>query len=295
MKNLGLLAALLLSFGSFAQQVNYKVVKDDPADVNNAYLNLELLEFEMPINNIKGGMAFCLGGSLYANYRNKFGGDLVFRRGWLNLFGVPRTQFELGGYYNFKSRTKTRNQRVVLDYDKYTSGGMTYEETKFIKCPATNMRSLGVRAGFLTNKEGYEDERETDAPFYTYKWSGIYAGILLTSQMNYRIKTDAFGEAGAGFIRRYYLDACFHPFASLTDKETGEKNTTTKIGRLGVRMGMEAMPADRRKMGQSPIYIRVEAGIRPLDGIYMLGAFGVNFKRKINKLDVVQETKRETE
>jgi hypothetical protein len=295
MKKWGCIAAMLFAFGCYAQQVNYKVLKDNPLDVSNAYLNLELLQFEMPLNNLKGGMAFCIGGSVYTNYRNKFGADLVFRRGWLNFFGVPRTTFELGGFYNLTSRTKTRNQRVVLEYDKYTSGGYEYEETKFIKCPATNLRSLGVRAGFLTNKEGYEDSRVELSPMYKYSWSGIYAGILLTSQMNYRINTDTHGEAGAGFVRRYYLDASFHPFASLTDLETGNKNTTTKIGRLGVRAGLEAMPAERRKMKQAPVYIRVEVGMRPLDGLYMMGSFGVNFKRKFQKLGTVEAAPREKE
>jgi hypothetical protein len=295
MKKWGIFVATLFTFGSYAQQINYKVLKDNPADVNNAYLNLELLEFEMPMKNIKGGMAFCLGGSIYTNYRNKLGADVLFRRGWLNIFGVPRTQFELGGYYNFTSRTKVRNQRVILDHDKYVQNGVEYEETKFIKCPATNMRSLGVRGGFLTNKEGYEESRDLTTTSYKYSWSGLYAGILLTSQMNYRINTDLFGEAGAGFIRRYYADVCIHPFASLKELETGTKNTTTTIGRLGFRLGLEAMPADRRKMGQAPIYIRVEVGMRPLDGMYMLGAFGVNFKRKIKKLGVVEGVQRETE
>lgn len=295
MKNAGIFVALFTFFGSYAQDnINYKVMWDRPADVCNAYLNLELLEFEMPIKNISG-MSFCLGGSVYVNYNNKFGADLLYRNGWLNLMGVTRRQFELGGFYNLNTRTKVRNQRVILDQDTWTSGSTEYTETKFIKCPATNMRSFGVRGGFLTNVEAYRDDRDGGLEgTYAYKWSGFYAGVLLTSQMNFRINTDKFGEAGAGFVRRFYADACIHPFASLTDIESETKNTTVKIGRLGFRVGCEAMPAERRKMKQAPIYIRVEAGMRPIDGIYMLGSFGINIKRKIPKLGV-QEVVRENE
>lgn len=294
MKKAGIFVALFSVFGSYAQNVNYKVVKDNPSDVCNAYLNLELLEFEMPLSNFSG-TSFCLGGSVYVNYHNKFGADLLYRNGWLNFSGVTRRQFEIGGFYNLSSRTKTRSQRVVLDQDKWTSGDKEYTETKFIKCPATNMRSLGVRGGFLTNTEAYEDEREGGLEgTFAYKWSGFYAGIQLTSQMNFQIETDSYGRVGTGFVRRYYADACIHPFASLSDPESGTKNTTAKIGRLGFRVGCEAMPAERRKMKQAPIYIRIEGGMRPLDGIYMLGAFGINIKRKIPKLGV-QEVVRENE
>jgi len=290
---MGFIVASLLGTGALAQNVNYKVLKDNPADVANFFVNVELLEFELPIKNIKG-TSFCLGLNSYANYNNKFGAEIAFRRGYLNLGGTARTQFELGGFFNFKSKVKVRNQKVVLDSKEWTTNSTTYTETKFIKCPAQNLRSLGVRGGFLTNKEAYEDESGALTGTYRYGWTGVYAGILLTSQMNYRINSDQFGEAGAGFIRRYYADVLIHPFASLTDIENDKKATNASIGRLGFRLGLEAMPAERRKMGQAPVYFKIEVGMRPLDGIYMMGSFGVSIKRKLPKLGI-QETKRETE
>lgn len=283
---------LLIAFGSFAQDVSYKVKKDNPADVCNAFLNLELLHFEAPFGNFSG-TSFCIGGNSYVNYHNKFGGEVLFRRGWLNLSGVTRYQFEIGGFYNLRSHTRVRNQKVVLDTKEYTSGDKRITETKFIKCPAQNMRTLGVRAGFLTNKEAYEDERDVLSPTYAYRWTGVYAGVLLTSQMNYQINTDTYGEAGTMFIRRYYADVTVHPIVSLTDKETDQKNKNAKIGILGVRAGVEFMPAERRKL-QGPVYIKVEVGARPLDGLYAMGVFGVNFKRRFAGLGI-HEAQREME
>jgi hypothetical protein len=287
------IAALGIFFALTAsgQNIQYKKILDNPADVSNFYVNLELLQTELPLNNITG-TSFALGISPYVCYNNRFGAEATFRRGWLNLAGVPRVNFELGGFCNFKQRTKERNQRVILDQNKYTSGSMEYTETKFIRVPAQNMRSLGLRAGFLTNQEVYKAEDGSITGTHAYKWTGIYAGIQLTSQMNMRINTDLFGEAGAGFIRRYYADVTIHPIASLRDTETDAKSGAS-IGRIGARVGLIAMPAERRKI-QTPVYLRGEIGVRPLDGPFMNVAFGVNFKRKINKLGV-QEAGRETE
>lgn len=285
----------LASFCSFfliaQDNVQYKVKYDNPADVSNFYINMELLQTELPLNNITG-TSFAVGISPYACYNNKFGAEAIFRRGWLNLAGVPRVQFELGGFYNFSSKTKTRNQKVVLDVNEYTSGSTKYTETKFLKLPAQNLRSLGARGGFLTNQETYKPEDGSLPGTYAYKWTGIYAGIQLTSQMNYRINTDQFGEAGAAFIRRYYFDVTIHPIASLRDAETDAK-AAGSIGRIGARIGMIAMPAEKRKI-QTPVYLRAELGVRPLDGPFMNVAFGINFKKKMAKLGV-QEVKRETE
>lgn len=286
--------ALTFTFGSltFGQEVQYKITKDDPTDVNNFYVNFDLLQTEFPLKNISG-TSFAIGVSPYACYNNKFGAEATFRRGWLNLLGVPRVNFEIGGFYNLTQKTKTRNQRVILSQDEYTSGGKDYVETKSIKVPAQNMRSIGVRAGFLTNKETYgPDDHPTLTETYDYRWSGIYTGIQLTSQMNLRMNTDNFGEAGSGFIRRYYADVTFHPIASLREIGSTTK-LNTSIGRIGVRCGLIAMQAERRKM-QAPIYIKTEIGFRPLDGAFMNVSFGVNIKRKLNKLGV-QEVKRETE
>ena len=155
MKTLFLSLGLIVGFNSFAQDnVSYKITKDNPADVNNLYINLDLLQTELPLNNV-AGTSFGIGISPYACYNNRFGAEATFRRGWLNLVGVPRTNFEFGGFFNLTNKTITRNQKVILDTKEWTSGDTKYTETKFIKVPAQNMRSLRVRGGFLTNKETF--------------------------------------------------------------------------------------------------------------------------------------------
>lgn len=286
MKNWNILLVFLIPacFG-LAQDVNYKIIKDQPDDIANLWVNFELLQFELPVKNMSG-TSFGLGVNSVVNYKNKLGGEATFRRSYLTLGKKPRLQFELGGFYNLISKTKTRNQKVVLDSKSYSSGGKTYTETKFIKVPGSVMKSYGVRAGFDYNREFLEARME-DHGFtgdFTYGFGGLYLGGLITTQMNMRINTDNFGTAGTGFVRRYYADLLIHPIRSLKDAVTETPYTATKPGVIGWRAGVEFLPPEPRKVQGHAMYFKVEVGMRPLDGFFMMGSFGFSFKRKIAKL-----------
>lgn len=278
---------LLCAFSSQAQNVEYKIIKDQPDDVSNLWVNFELVNFEMPLKNFDG-TSFNLGLNSVVNYRNKLGAEATFRRSYLTLGKKPRLQFEIGGFYNLASKTKSRKQKVVLDQSSYTSGGKTYTETKFIKVPSTIMSSYGVRAGFDYNREflGAEMENHGFDGEFTYQFGGIYLGGLITKQMNMRINTDNFGTAGAAFVRRYYVDVLINPIRKLTDNATDLAYTANRPGVIGWRAGIEALPAEPRKIQGHALYYKIEVGMRPMDGFYMLGSFGFSFKRKIPALGV---------
>lgn len=279
---------LLFLFPAFciqAQEVKYKIIKDQPDDAANLWVNVELLQFEMPLKNISG-TSFNLGINSVVNYRNKFGGEATFRRSYLTLGKKPHVQFEIGGFYNFKSNTKVRSQKVVLDSKTYSSGGKTYTSTKFIKVPASVMKTYGARVGFDYNREFFEADQEKHgfAGKYTYGFGGLYLGGLITTQMNMRINTDDFGTAGTGFVRRFYLDLLFNPIRSLKDATSELAYTTTRPGMIGGRFGMEFLHPEPRKVQGNALYYKIEIGMRPLDGLYMMGSFGFSFKRKIPAL-----------
>ncbi len=286
MKHRKLLSILLLSaFSSQAQDVQYKIIKDQPEDAANLWVNFELVNFEMPLKNFDG-TSFNLGLNSVVNYKNKLGGEATFRRSYLTLGDKPRLQFEIGGFYNLASKTKIRSQKVVLDSKSYTSGGKNYTETKFIKVPASIMKSYGVRAGFDYNREflGAEMEKHGFEGEYTYQFGGLYLGGLITKQMNMRINTDNYGTAGTGFVRRYYVDLLINPIRKLTDNANDLAYTTTRPGMIGWRAGVEALPPEPRKVQGHALYYKIEVGMRPLDGFYMMGSFGFSFKRKIPAL-----------
>src|SRR5687767_5696656 len=92
---------------SKSQQVNYKVLKDDPKDANNLWVYLDPLQMDFGIKNIDG-ISFNLGIWSTATFKEKIGADVIFRYGWLTLGKLGGTgvegeklnshhQFELGG------------------------------------------------------------------------------------------------------------------------------------------------------------------------------------------------------
>lgn len=288
MKHRKLLFVLLLSaFSSRAQDVQYKIIKDQPDDAANLWINFELVQFELPLKNFDG-TSFNLGLSSVVNYQNKLGAEATFRRSYLTLGKKPKLQFEIGGFYNLGSKTKIRSQKVVLDSDTYTSGGKTYTSTKFIKVPASIMRSYGVRAGFDYNREflGADLENHGFEGEFTYQFGGLYLGGLITSQMNMRINTDDYGTAGNGFVRRFYVDLLINPIRKLTDNATDLAYTANRPGMLGFRTGIEYLHPEPRKVQGNALYYKIEVGMRPMDGFYMMGSFGFSFKRKVPALGV---------
>lgn len=287
MKSLKLMGIFCLLTGwSIGQTVNYKVIKDQPEDVPNYWINLELLQFELAYKNMSGGN-FGLGINSVINYNNKMGAEVTFRRSYLTLLdNTNRTQFELGAYYHLFSKTKIRSQKVVLSSRSYSSGGRNYTETKSIQVPGTVLKSLGLRAGLGYNSIPFEAEQE-DHNFtgkFKLQTFGLYAGILNTKQMNLRIDTDNFGVCGTGFVRRYYLDVLFNPVRSMVEIGTDIKNETNKPGVFGFRGGVEFLLPEPRKIHGNAMYTKIEAGMRPYEGVYVMGSFGFSFKRKSAKL-----------
>lgn len=281
---------LCISTISFGQSVNYKILKDQPEDVANYWVNFELMQLELAYKNMSGA-SLGFGLNSVVNFKNKLGAEFTFRRSYFTLLdNTPRTQFELGAYYHLISRTRSRNQKVVLSSKTVRSGGKEFTETKFIKVPSTILKSLGVRAGFAYNSIPFEAEVE-DHGFegkYKIRTGGIYAGILNTKQMNLMIDTDNFGKCGHGFVRRYYLDVLFNPIRSLTDIQTDVKDEVNKIGMLGFRGGVEFLLPEPRKVHGNALYTKVELGMRPQEGFYMMCSFGLSYKRKVKSLGQFQ-------
>lgn len=278
---------VLFSTWGYSQTVNYKILKDEPEDVVNYWVNLELLQMDLSFKNMNGG-SLGLGLNSVVNYKNKMGAEALFRRSYLVLGSkeVPRSQLELGAFYHLFSKRKSVKQKVVLDTKSYSSGGKTYTSTKSIKVPGTKLKSYGVRAGFAYNKEYLETTVEDHgfAGKYKYQTTGLYAGLLHTSQMVLKIDTDNFGRCGTGFVRRYFADLLFNPVRSIRDVTTDVKDQTNDVGMIGWRVGVEFLQPEPRKLHGNAMYTKVELGQRPMDGYYMMFSFGFSFKRKVAAL-----------
>ncbi len=266
-----------------AQSVNYKILKDTPKDAANLFVNFEILQLEAAVNNLSGS-SFNLGISSLYHYKNKLGGEATFRKSYLSLGLTGHTQIAAGVFYNFASKTKVRNQKVVLDTKSYTRGGNRYTETTSLKVPASILKSYGVRFGMDFTSEFLKAELDIHgfAGDHQYRTTGIYIGFLNTKQMNYVIDTDLFGLAAHRFIRRYYLDGMIYPGKNITTEPGGVRYTGPTIGSVfGWRAGLEFLSPEPRKVHGNAFYAKLELGMRPLDGIYMMVAMGVSFKRKL--------------
>lgn len=292
-----LLIVTLISGSSFGQgSVNYKVIKDTPEDAANYWINVGFLDMGLASKNLEGyGL---LGASLNSvvNYKNKFGGEFTARRYYLNLSEVQGGNFEIGGYYHLFSKQKVKQQKVVLSSKSSYSGGKTYTETISMKVPGTIMRSFGIRAGFTTQKNGYVSDTLTSQGHGTavYRATGLYAGILLTGQMNLKTHTSEYGIRGFGKVRRSYLDLVFTPVNTLIDKNTEQDlKSIVKPGVIGFRLGVEFLQPEPRKVQGNAMYQKFELGSNSLNGYYFMYSFGYNFKRKVKAMSsfkVVRET-----
>jgi hypothetical protein len=269
---------LFSGFG-FGQNLTYKVIKDQPDDVANYWVNIGLMDIGFATENPGYGL---LGVSLNSvvHYKNKVGGEFTFRKYYLSLEGdTPGSNFEIGGFYNLGKFSKTRNQKVILATKK--SGNKT--TTSSMKVPGTIMRSFGIRAGFNTQSEMVIANLETNklTENVNFRSSGLYAGILLTSQLNMKSHTSQYGIKGAGLYRRLYIDLLFNPIRSYGDMVVPDAN---KAGAIGYRIGFEFMSPEPRKVQGTAIYQKLEIGSRPWDKYYVMYSLGFNFKRKVKAM-----------
>ena len=230
------------------------------------------------------GASLNLGISTIYQHKNKFGAEATFRKSYLSLGETGHTQIGAGVFYNFASRTKVRSQKVVLDTKTYTKAGNKYTETTSLNVPASVLKSYGVRFGMDYTSEFLEADLVLHgfAGNYNYKTTGIYIGFLNTKQMNFLMDTDLFGLAAHRFIRRYYLDGMIYPTKKITSTPGDVRYVGPTLGSVfGFRAGVEFLSPEPRKVHGNAFYTKVEVGMRPLDGIYMMVAIGVSFKRKI--------------
>ncbi|MGV3630585.1 MAG: hypothetical protein ACO1O6_05245 [Bacteroidota bacterium] len=270
----------LFSFFAQGQSITYKVIKDTPDDIANYWVNVGLLDVGFGAdNNGFGFLGSSLGGVVH--YKNKFGGELFYKNNWLSLNKTTKSgwQFELGGFYHLGSKSKTKNQKVVLT-DKSNGPSM--------KVPATIQRSFGLRAGLNMVHEGlgatvkaHEVASDMDLVVNTV---GIYAGVLMTSAVNVKSHTQEYGIKSSGFVRRNYLDVLINPVNKITNPDGTDFTGNIKKGIIGFRLGVQFLQPEPKKITGTAAYHKLEIGSRPIDGYYATYTIGFNFKRKVKSM-----------
>src|SRR5690554_4317991 len=147
MKRILFVMAWLIVGTTIHAQSGYKTIKDEPEDAANIWLNLELLQFEINMNNLRSSN-LGIGVSGAFQIKNRFGIEAAARHSYfaLHFKGEPRFQIEAGGFFNYARIKKTKRTKI-------TSGGVSYYPN------VTKMTSFGVRSGYASNKESYKDDK----------------------------------------------------------------------------------------------------------------------------------------
>lgn len=283
MKYISLCLLLLGIHLTYAQ--NFKVIKDEPKDCANLWINFELLQFEVNMNNAR---ASNLGAGLSAIFqvKNRFGIEFAARHSYYQLHfkGTSRFQLEGGGFLNFAQFTKSKTRSL--------SG---------FKPNVKSLVSIGARAGYASNKESLMDKplvsgwgsQKYGGGDFKYQFGGIYAGLLFSGQRNYQIST-ANGVKGYNILKRYYIDFLFYPTQVLTDRSSGSLYPGFKPSPFGGRFGYERLYPEKKKNFGGASYLKLEVGYRPVDGVYFMLTYGISWKEKFGKLNgFVQEREKE--
>lgn len=306
MKKLRILIGLLsFSTIAFAQQVNYKIIKDDPSTSSKLNMNLDLAQLDF--NSIIDASSFNIG--LWGTYNiinNRILADYSIRKSWLALGRLGNSNYpgnlelNLGGDLYLKSRTKTKSTKVVLDVkDQGTTNrnGSTYSvsEVTYIMVPGTYHSYTGFRGGIYSKSNLYIFSPDmlgiNSYDDHTGKMSsaGIYAGVIKRTLHTLVVNTDQYGQCSNSLGVDVYADAFILPVnkfksygpngdsaSTAVDESTFIKDHLGKnpIGfRVGLRGYQIAPKSDTdKKFGMSYTF---EAGMKPYLGIFFNCGIGI--------------------
>jgi hypothetical protein len=301
MKKIILLFALAVCTTLSAQNnVQYKVLEDNPLRACNFAMGIELGQMDFGLKNIDG-LSFSTGVWGFADYKHAFGADYILRYGYLTFgkaFRDPdnlkaHRQIEIGGYLNFKRGLFNRTNKVVLKVESSSHGSTTTETTTYVMVPSTQYLTSGLRAG-LMNYGGCltmpdEPEGAYGAPeVVNYNVVGFYAGLFREKIKSLLISTDAYGKKGVSLHSRFYIDAIIAPVSSVKYMDVDYKSSFKKVP-VGGRMGIAWYPVLTRKEARPDFkgrrfLFQTEAGFRPYDGLYLTATISIPISKHLSRL-----------
>jgi hypothetical protein len=286
---------------TYAQNaVQYKLIKDDPRDVTNFSMALDLANFNAPFFGEFAGMSFDAGIWGTGMYKQKAGFDYTFRSGWFSFGRLAagkeynrRTQIELGGYLTLNSRNVsstapiTLASRVVAKTDKGQTNEITY-----VKVPVTKWIHSGVRAGFLVYRTVAGAGRDENGnningrPDYAnLNSSGFYIGWYRNAIKNAAISTDQYAIKSRQDNWRWYADVLILPIHTISQPGASSNiNDLYSKNPVGFRIGLQTLPIMKRKEAKKSgvdkkfamLSWQMEVGVRPYEGLYASATWAIS-------------------
>ncbi|MFM7024221.1 MAG: hypothetical protein ACKOXB_14705 [Flavobacteriales bacterium] len=304
-KNLHFLFAtlsLLLTFNHLnAQNLNYKVLHDNPDLRPWLSVNLDLLQLDMGVSNIDG-TSFNLGAYGFYEPVHRLGVNYNIKFPWLTFGKIANKNYpsnfelDLGGYFGLISYEKTKKTQIVL---KKEYKGSTYsssydnrptETVTYIMVPARQKVYIGVRAG-LNHKNGpFNYDTYQNDPLYlgdieetALSSYGIYAGIYKRRLRNVFLDVENYGPRFNSIGDDFFLDVMLFPSNRFSDVNNNNADvsdfvkTNTNASPLGFRVGWMRYQIEKKNrtgkmFGMSG---RFEAGYKPYQGWFFNGGIGL--------------------
>ncbi|MEM0999336.1 MAG: hypothetical protein AAGN35_19925 [Bacteroidota bacterium] len=310
MKKLRFLPAFLLLFATaFGQQINYKIIHDEPAQPR-VNINLEYFNIDMGINNIDGA-SFNVGSFGFVEPVTGIGGQYNFKIGLLT-FGklgaeaIPgNLELSVGGYLMLQNKIVKKPTRVILnreykgtEYSRNYKGELiktTTEEYTFLSVPARRRTMRGVRAGFYLKRGPFaSDEFPEDVTFNAsdplgLTSMGLYAGVTARTIKSVFIDTPTHGVQFNSIGDDLVLDLLVIPVNVFRDVTAEARPNISQEVRdalggnpFGFRIGWYRYQVDKKdrtgkKFGLAAGF---EAGVKPYQGIFFNGSLGLTIIKK---------------
>ncbi|MFN3918526.1 MAG: hypothetical protein ACK4K0_12420 [Flavobacteriales bacterium] len=293
MKKIIYLCLFITCFASNAQQINYEFKKNDPNDICNFVINLDLLNMDLNMVDLST-MSFGTGLWARAEFFDRIGAEATIRKSYL-YFGkmfsdVKRrgnTELIFGGHLKFSDKTKIRSTKIIL---KEVQGYNSVTQT-FIEVPANVRKSRELRGGLMVRSLSMELDEFTKVSnlngdeIVNYFGTGFYAGISTTHVINAFINAKGYGYRGSSALTRFYADIIFMPvntFSTSTGnvgvskevKDNLEKSTNP----LGFRIGYELFQIETRDITGKRFGMSVDSqiGVKPYLGLFIGCSIGLS-------------------
>lgn len=294
MRNI-LLTSLLLSLCAltFAQTVNYEIIKDAPYEPKIS-VNLDLFNMDLntDISNLRlDNISMNLGLFGYVKLIDRLDIDFNVHKSWLTLGKIGykeypgNTELNAGGNLWLSKKEVVKNVKVVLKQTQNSSS----TTTTFIEAPVKHMKRFGVRGGLYSKtgpfnfKEYSGDDGSSSIEQTKISSFGIYAGVNFRSISNFIIKDDVYGRSFNSGGRDIYFEGLFVPVNRFKDLNNNNANvsetvrdfkTTLPVGfRIGYRTyQVEKKEFTGKKFGMCGIG---EFGYKPYQGWFLTAGFGL--------------------
>jgi hypothetical protein len=287
MKKTALIILFIGFVGMCAAQDSYTKLYDQAGDAIKGHVSLELYGVDVGFSNITGSMLFAVGATARYPLTEKISVEGLVRMPLLR-FEKQGAAFmtDAGVLYQLSSTEAPSNVRIILAFKEEKGVNTITRTTKYVDMGGMLRKSNFLRAGgYLRNSSfDYKSDGTTDYFTTSIFHKGIYLGFGRERQYFFQLQRNDGAKFGAGTKFMIYGDVMVLPTNVDVTVDTfgfGTGPTKELSGLLGGRVGFKwyrnpftrAQNFNRRIPFFGNTVFTMEAGVRPLEGLFLTGSF----------------------